>query len=356
MNNSPLLLKLEQTVATLDTGDGKNKGRVTARAIQSAMRVPSLAQALSHVILRYESEWGGDMSRWNSITPLMRNARDNWLRELERIKKLQWWDDVKGKVAGFPASPTVLHIHPVALVANFCARRPLVTLAMLRLIWPTASVPDAKLAGIAAEINANIEQYHLDSEIRLSHFFAQVRQEAGPNCVLDEDLRYYTPSRLAIFGYFKRHPAEAELYGYKPPTPGNAEAIANRAYENKNGNGVFSSGDGWKYRGRGLKQTTGRANYRDFTRGYSRYWISDAQDFEANPDLLSTTKYGTRSGVYYWLAHELYNIADKTNSGNADAMVNSITALINKNTDSYDERRKNFHKIFEAGIFKDIGK
>lgn len=117
VNNSPLLLKLEQTVAGEKSGG--NSGKVTAKAIQAAMRVPSLAQAMSHVILRYESEWGGDMSRWNAITPLMRNAKGNWLKELERIKKLQWWDEVKGKVAGFPGGATVLHIHPVALVANF---------------------------------------------------------------------------------------------------------------------------------------------------------------------------------------------------------------------------------------------
>ncbi|WP_206363328.1 pesticin C-terminus-like muramidase [Cupriavidus necator] len=120
VNNSLLLRKLEQAVAKLDTGEGKNKGgRVTARAIQSAMRVPSLAQALSHLILRYESEWGGDMTRWNSITALMRSARENWICELGRIKTLRWWNDVKGNVAGFPVSPTVLHIHPIALVANF---------------------------------------------------------------------------------------------------------------------------------------------------------------------------------------------------------------------------------------------
>jgi hypothetical protein len=120
VNNSPLLLKLEQTVARQDLGEkNPNNGKVTARSIQAAMRAPALAQALSHVILRYESEWGGDMSRWNAITPIMRNAKDNWLKELERVKKLQWWDEVKGKIAGFPESATVLHIHPVALVGNF---------------------------------------------------------------------------------------------------------------------------------------------------------------------------------------------------------------------------------------------
>jgi lysozyme family protein len=122
VNNSPLLLKLEQTVAKQNLGpDNANNGKVTARAIQAAMKVPALAQALSHVILRYESEWGGNMARWDAITPIMRNAKANWLKELERVKKLQWRDDVKGKVPGFPVSATVLHINPVALVGNFYA-------------------------------------------------------------------------------------------------------------------------------------------------------------------------------------------------------------------------------------------
>lgn len=119
VNNSPLLLKLEQTVAKQDLGaNNANNGKVTARAIQAAMKVPVLAQALSHVILRYESEWGGNMARWDAITPIMRNAKANWLKELERVKKLQWWDSVISEIPGFPASATVLHIHPIALIAN----------------------------------------------------------------------------------------------------------------------------------------------------------------------------------------------------------------------------------------------
>ncbi|WP_236720892.1 glycoside hydrolase family protein [Paraburkholderia phytofirmans] len=129
VNGSPLLQKLEQTISKLAPPPGYGAGskpkqenpagKVTATAMQAAMRTPWLAQALSHVILRYESEWGGDMSRWDAITPLMRNAKDNWLVELQRIRKLQWWNAVKGKIAGFPASATVLHIHPIALTANF---------------------------------------------------------------------------------------------------------------------------------------------------------------------------------------------------------------------------------------------
>lgn len=126
VNGSALLQRLEQTVARqpLQYNEKREKGKngeevVTARMLSRAMGTPWLASELAHVILRYESEWGGSMSRWDSITPLMRNARENWQCELTRIKKLQWWDDVKGKLAGFPASLVVNHIHPVAIVGNF---------------------------------------------------------------------------------------------------------------------------------------------------------------------------------------------------------------------------------------------
>ncbi|AIF47074.1 transglycosylase SLT domain-containing protein [Dyella japonica] len=94
---------------------------VNARAMQEALRIPWLAHAISHLILRYESEWGGSMSRWEALTPFMRDARENWQCEMQRIAKLQWWDEVRGKVEGFPESPAVYHIHPVALVGNFAS-------------------------------------------------------------------------------------------------------------------------------------------------------------------------------------------------------------------------------------------
>jgi hypothetical protein len=126
VGKSELLLKLEQTVSRLRSyGGGKDErgkdGSATVTAVkrQRALRHRWLASELSHVILKYESEWGGNLSRWEALTPIMRNAAENWTCELERIRKLQWWDSVKGKVEGFPASPVVNHIHPVAVVGNF---------------------------------------------------------------------------------------------------------------------------------------------------------------------------------------------------------------------------------------------
>ncbi|RKP46978.1 glycoside hydrolase family protein [Trinickia fusca] len=128
VNGSALLLHLEKTVSRLSSGEHSSANAasgsvVTAGKLQQAMRERWLASELSHVILRYESEWGGDMSRWEALTPLMKNAQENWKCELQRIKKLQWWSDVKGKVAGFPGTATVYHIHPIALVGNYVTAR-----------------------------------------------------------------------------------------------------------------------------------------------------------------------------------------------------------------------------------------
>jgi muramidase (phage lysozyme) len=142
VNGSELLGRLEQTVSRMPVPYGHKKpepgpnGRalVTARKLQQALNTSWLAGELSHVILQYESEWGGNMARWEAITPLMRSARENWTCELQRIKKLQWWDEVKGKIEGFPDSPVVYHIHPVALVGNFSA--------------PTLSIEEARVRAL----------------------------------------------------------------------------------------------------------------------------------------------------------------------------------------------------------------
>lgn len=102
---------------------GSGKGNVVPSDLRKALTVRWLAQAVSHVIFLYESEWGGDMGKWEKILPLMGELGGPiWKNEMERIRKLQWWDAVK-TVKGFPASPDVWHIHPIGLVGNFFASR-----------------------------------------------------------------------------------------------------------------------------------------------------------------------------------------------------------------------------------------
>ncbi|AUT64247.1 glycoside hydrolase family 24 protein [Paraburkholderia terrae] len=114
VNAGPLIGKLEK--AAKRQGDGN--GNVTPADLKNALTVPWLAEAVSHLIVRYESEWGGDMRKWEGLSKLMGDGKYVWQAELERIKRLQWWDAVKA-VKGFPAGPEVWHIHPIGLIGNF---------------------------------------------------------------------------------------------------------------------------------------------------------------------------------------------------------------------------------------------
>ena len=96
-------------------------------------------------------------------------------------------------------------------------------------------------------------------------------------------------------------------------------------------------GDGWKFRGRGLIQVTGRANYKAAAQ-YGKLY-GDAVDFEADPDKMEDFPYTVRSAVCFWIEHGLQYLADK---GEIDANVDSITQAINLDTDSYANRRANF--------------
>ncbi|NZA27680.1 hypothetical protein H0E84_14965 [Luteimonas sp. SJ-92] len=155
---------------------------------------------------------------------------------------------------------------------------------MLQQIFTTAPVD--RLRSIVEEVNQNIEDYKLDSPLRLSHFFSQVREEVGNSASFTESLNYSPSGLIATFSYFARNSQEAQTYGRANGRSADEEAIANRAYGNRNGNGDIASGDGWRYRGRGLKMTTGRGNYQDLQDNYHLVWPGTAPDFVGNPDLL----------------------------------------------------------------------
>ena len=114
VNGSSLITKLEKIVDKFGNSDGK----VSAQELGRAQRTRWVAHALSHLVVRYESEWGGDLSKWDSLSSLMKERKYIWQGELERIEKLRWWDKVHG-VAGLPGDASVYHFHPVGLVGNF---------------------------------------------------------------------------------------------------------------------------------------------------------------------------------------------------------------------------------------------
>lgn len=354
VNQSELFKKLETAI------DLDGNGTVTAQELATAHSTPWLAEALSHLIVRYESEWGGGTAKWEELTPLMKERAPVWAMEVERIEKLQWWDQANALKA-FPRDPSIYHIHPIGLIGNFADIGFRFALDMLLLLFPNANA--GLLQEIANELNAHIDFYELDTPLRRTHFFAQVMQEAGSGLTVEEGF-VWKASALTLFKYFREHPDEAKLHGYDKKRPIKAdgtpmnqsdfEAIANGAYGGRSelGNGDYASGDGWKFRGRGLKQLTGRANYHDFSawhKANQEQWPDDPVDFEESPDLLLQMKYAARSAAYFWVAHKLAIKADR----GADAgTVDSITAVVNLNTKSYGDRVNNFNFICERKVFE----
>lgn len=215
-------------------------------------------------------------------------------------------------------------------------------------VFPDA--PSDRLAAIARELDLRIVSGSLDSRERLIHFFAQMRMEAGRNARLEENLNYNPRGLRSTFSYFRDNPDDAERYGRTDEHPADRVSIANLAYANRNGNGDAESGDGWTFRGRGLFQLTGRANYRAFTVWHEEVF-REGIDFEAEPDWAADPVYAVRSAVFFWLDHGLPSLAD---GGLTDAATDAITRRINRHTRTYEERRDIMRAIREGGQFDGI--
>jgi putative chitinase len=220
-------------------------------------------------------------------------------------------------------------------------------------VFPQANTD--RLVQLAREIDLQIVTARLNSPDCLAHFFGQVQQEVGPHLRLVESLDIRADRLGSIFSYFRRNPDEAFLFGRTADHPADQAAIANRAYADRNGNGDngngdIESGDGWRFRGRGLKQVTGCANYRAFTEEYARMF-GEQIDFESEPDLLGTPRYAVRSAVWFWRANDLFSLAD---AGINRVAADNITTIINPGTDSYGERWENVRVLSGSHIFANI--
>jgi putative chitinase len=226
----------------------------------------------------------------------------------------------------------------------------LITVTQLKKLFPLAHIDYLKQ--VAAELNTDLAKYGLDTALRKAHFFAQIKQEAGAKLSATIENLNYNPTALKEFDYYKMHPEEALTDGYemdakkKVTRKANHQAIANKAYANRIGNGSVASGDGYKYRGRGLIQVTGKANYADITLQYAKLYGGGA-DFLQNPDLMMDFPYSLRSAVCFWISHRLQGKAD---AGSSNKAVDQITEVINKKTKSYPERREHFSLAYS--VFK----
>ncbi|WP_313309356.1 hypothetical protein [Stutzerimonas nitrititolerans] len=343
--------------------DNDKDSVLTGNEMRAALKKPWQAQVLGQLITRYESEWFWNKAKWDELDRLLADegGQENavWEVEKNRIEKLSWWGELAGK-HGVDEEGKAWHFQAVSLVGSFIkVGRINITIEMLKKVFEglqDTDEADELLGEIASQINADCEKYKLDTALRLSHFFSQVRQEIGSKCRVVEDFTYSPEGLKSTFRYFRLNPEEASTYGYagrgRFVSVENQMAIANRAYASRYDNGDIASGDGWRYRGRGLKHLTFKSNYSDFKNYHKSFWGEDV-DFVQNPDLLHEDyKYVVRSGIYFWMSNSLFVEADKGSDG---SVVDAITRIINEATDSYGKRRENFKRIFEVEeVFKDV--
>jgi predicted chitinase len=349
--------------------DRNRDGKLTATELQAALELPAHAQSISQMILYKESEWFHQPKIWDALDDLLGHSGStphlNWLAEKQRIAEMGWWKEVAEQV-GLPSWGSAYHFHPIGLMGIFSCNRFKFTLEVMKRIYPELSESRyGDLQKIADELNGNIDFFKLDTPLRRTHFFAQIKQETGEDLSIDEKFVYEAGALIDLFSYFKNNPEEARRYGYKtkagkikesglPMTRSDYEAIANGAYGGRTdlGNRGISSGDGWKYRGRGLKQLTGLHNYTAFQRwhsAFSTHWPNEKIDFVANPELLIEMKYAVRSAASFWLSNKLYEVADK---GSAPEIVDLITAVVNKHTKSHSDRRSHFRKLWSYEVLE----
>jgi putative chitinase len=166
--------------------------------------------------------------------------------------------------------------------------------------------------------------------VRAAHFFAQTSHETGGFKAFSENLNYSAQGLQGIFGkYFPGNLEES--YARQP------EKIANRVYADRMGNGNEASGDGWKFRGRGALQLTGKANYEAFAK-----YLGTNEVME-NPDLVAT-KYSFDSAMFFFERNKLWTICDK---GINDAAILELTKRINGGTHGLEDRKAKTYKYYE---------
>jgi len=185
-------------------------------------------------------------------------------------------------------------------------------------------IPDA----VIAQIPDTAKKFNITNNLRLAHFLSQCGHESGGFKAVSENLNYSADGLKKIFGkYFPGNLNES--YARQP------EKIAARVYASRMGNGDESSKEGFKFRGRGYIQLTGKANYTNFTKFIG-------EDCIANPDLVAT-KYPLASAAFFFDSNKLWSICDK---GADDATVTAVTKRVNGGTIGLPDRIKHFKEYY----------
>lgn len=187
-------------------------------------------------------------------------------------------------------------------------------------------IPDS----VIAQIPETAAKFNITNNLRLAHFLAQCGHESGGFRAVQENLNYSAKGLATTFKKYFLTEAAAGPYARNP------QKIASKVYGNRMGNGPESTGDGFKFRGRGYIQLTGKDNY-------SRFAKFIGEDTVNNPDLVAT-KYPLASAAFFFDSNKLWAICDQ---GATSAIVTAVTKRVNGGTIGLADRIKHFNEYYQ---------
>jgi putative chitinase len=218
------------------------------------------------------------------------------------------WNKIMGSAPAAPAAPAVV-----------------VPASGFKLDKLKGHIPDSVLA----QIPDTAAKFGITNPLRLAHFLAQCGHESGGWKATQENLNYSSKGLMGIFKKYFPTLALAEQYARKP------EAIASRVYGGRMGNGAEATKEGFKFRGRGYIQLTGKDNYSAFDKFVP-------EEILVNPDLVAT-KYPLMSAAWFFNKNGLWSICDK---GADQGTVTAVTKRVNGGTIGLPDRIKHFNEYY----------
>ncbi len=336
--------------ALLRKMDSDNSGDLSGEELRHAVNYAELdvRDIAARMVVKHDSEWFGGSShhRWRTFLKQLDPLCVSYVR--------QWFDDMEwmSKVDEFSSGAPVWHMHSVTFLdAIKTVESGFITLEMVLAANLGKNEPQCK--EVLPYLNKYADAYGMKDKKEVAHFLSQIGHESG-FVITEENLNYSGKGMRRIFGC-KKGPKNYnkanddcdlgrlrnKLWTQESTYAHHPENLANYVYAGRMGNDDEASGDGYKYRGRGMIQLTGKDGYRYFTNMHNKKNPSDSQDFVASPDLvISSVEYGVESAFSFWVSKRL-NVSAKNLS------VYDVTVKVNGGHNGYDDRRIRFNKVAE---------
>jgi putative chitinase len=223
-------------------------------------------------------------------------------------------DNTWGKLMSEGTTPAVVITEPAPVSGG-----------KLKLEKLKGHIPDA----VIAQIPDTASRFAINTPLRLAHFLAQCGHESGGFRATQENLNYSAKGLMGIFRKYFPTQALAEQYQRNP------QKIASKVYGGRMGNGPEKTGEGFKFRGRGYIQLTGKENYTAFGKSIN-------EDMVANPDKVAT-HYPLLSAAWFFNKNGLHRMADE---GATDSVVTKVTKRVNGGTIGLADRIKHFKEYY----------